>query len=1098
MLKKILIANRGEISIRIARAAADLGIGSAAVYPSDDSKSLHVLSADEALVLPGKGASAYLDIEQIILLARSSGCDAVHPGYGFLSENPSFARRCAEEGLMFIGPRPDILELFGNKAEARALAKRCGVPLLPGTLGATTLEEARDFFTSRGKDSAIMIKAISGGGGRGIRPVYKLAELEKAFKLCHAEAKASFGAGDVYVEQLIPKARHIEVQVIGDGKDVVHLGERECTLQRHNQKLIEVTPCPVLSPKLRDKITSAALKMAKESHYLSLGTFEFLVDSPASDDAVYAFMEVNPRLQVEHTVTEEITGVDLVRSQIEIAGGKSLLDIGLTKNATHPKHYAIQMRINMETIDEKGNAVPRGGTIKVYEVPSGPGIRVDGYGYSGYTTSPLYDSLLAKLIVNSRSARFEDAIERAKRALSEFRICGIETNIPFLLTLLNRPEVQRDEIYTRFVEDNSAALSHAARDQKKRFIDAGLAPAIDQTGEKAIEAPSGTVAINSPMQGVVVSIEAGEGDEVAVGQTLIILEAMKMQHVISSDRSGYLRSICVSPGDVIKPGDLLAFIEEAEISSVEKAARDKIDLDAIRADLADVIKRHAYTLDANRPEAVERRHNKNQRTARENIEDLCDPGSFIEYGALAVAAQRGRRSIDDLMQKTPADGIITGMGTVNGSLFPPEKSRCMVMAYDYMVLAGTQGHFTHKKKDRILSLANEWKMPTVLFAEGGGGRPGDTDALTVGGLDLTTFNRFAALSGKAPLVGIVQGYCFAGNAALLGCCDVIIATRSSSIGMGGPSMIEGGGLGVVKPEDIGPIDVQTRNGVVDIAVEDEAEAVSIAKNYLAYFQGTLPKWESADQRMLRWLIPENRLRVYDIRAVIDTLADTGSVLELRKQFAPGMITALIRIEGIPFGLIANNPAHLGGAIEAEDADKAAHFMQLCSIHHLPVVSLCDTPGFMVGPEVERRAHVRHACRMFLAGSKLTMPLFTIVLRKGYGLGAIAMSAGSYHDSFFTAAWPTGEFGGMGLEGAVKHATRKELAAIKDPEEREKTYKFFLDYAYLMGKALNTASYLEIDAVIDPADTRRWVLRGLKSSSAEVLNIEKHTYYLDAW
>lgn len=1097
MLKKILIANRGEIAIRISRAAADLNIRTVSVYSEDDLNSAHVPAADESRPLKGCGASAFLDIEQIIALAKSSGCDAVHPGYGFLSENPAFSQRCGEEGLIFIGPRPDILELFGNKAKARALAKRCRVPLLPGTMGPTTLEEAREFFRSLGEDAAVMVKSIAGGGGRGIRAVYEEKRLENAFKVCQAEAKASFGVSDVYVEQLIPRARHIEVQVIGDGREMVSLGERECTLQRRNQKLIEVSPCPVISRKLRARLMQGAVKMAKESSFLSLGTFEFLVEAGASDDGLYAFMEVNPRLQVEHTVTEEVTGVDLVRSQIEIASGKSLADIGLVKSATHPNHYAIQMRINMETIDDKGNAVPESGTITVYEPPSGPGIRVDGYGYSGYTPSQSFDSLLAKLVVISRSDEFADAVARARRALGEFRIQGIKTNIPLLLNLLSRPEVEKDDIYTKFVEDNAAALTAAPIMIKPRFFIADDLQAQKQDKASSREAPPGTLPVIAPMQGVVVSVEVKESEAIKAGRAVVILEAMKMQHIIYSDRSGYIRRIFVQPGDVINKGDVLLLLEEAEISADEKSAHIKINLDAIRPDLEAVIQRHAYTLDANRPEAVDKRHKSGQRTARENVNDLLDPGSFIEYGALAVAAQRSRRPLEDLIKKTPTDAIITGIGTVNAPIFGEEKSRCMVMAYDYTVLAGTQGHFTHKKMDRILRIANEWELPTVLFAEGGGGRPSDFDAQVIAGGDLTTFNRFAALSGKAPLVGIVEGMCFAGNAALLGCCDVIIATKHSSVGMGGPVMIEGGGLGVVDPWDIGPFEVQVRNGVIDIPVENEAEAVVMAKQYLAYFQGKLPEWQCTDQRQLRWLVPENRLRVYDMRAIIYSLADTGSVLELRKEFSPGMITVLVRIEGIPFGLIANDPVYMSGAIEAEDADKAAHFMQLCSVHRLPIISLVDTPGFMVGTAVEKRAHVRHACRMFLAGAKLNAPLFAVVVRKGYGLGGIAMTAGSYHDAFFTTSWPTGEFGGMGLEGAVKHAMRKELEAIKDPSERDKFYKYCVEMAYAMGKATNVASYMEIDSVIDPAETRRWILRGLKSASWNIIK-QRNFNFSDAW
>ncbi|MCP4717271.1 MAG: carbamoyl-phosphate synthase large subunit, partial [Deltaproteobacteria bacterium] len=397
------------------------------------------------------------------------------------------------------------------------------------------------------------------------------------------------------------------------------------------------------------------------------------------------------------------------------------------------------------------------------------------------------------------------------------------------------------------------------------------------------------------------------------------------------------------------------------------------------------------------------------------------------------------------------------------------------------VLAGTQGMNSHKKLDRVIEVAGELKLPVVLFAEGAGGRPGDMDADIVAGLDLLSFTRFAALSGKAPLIGILEGPCFAGNACLLGFCDVIIATEHANLGMGGPAMIEGGGLGIVSVEEIGPIDVQTKNGVVDVAVANEAEAVSVAKKYLSYFQGALPEWDAADQRKLRFLIPENRLRVYDIRNVINTLADQDSVLELKPRFGPGIITALIRIEGRPFGLIANDPAFESGAIEPEGADKASRFMQLCNVHGLPILSLCDTPGFMVGPEVEERAHVRHCCQMFIQGANLKVPFFGVVLRKGYGLGAQSMLCGSFHKPLFTISWPTGEFGGMGLEAGVRLALKKELAAIENLDEREKTYQMFVDGAYKMGKATNVAAHLEIDAVIDPAETRRWIISGLDAT-----------------
>ncbi len=521
--------------------------------------------------------------------------------------------------------------------------------------------------------------------------------------------------------------------------------------------------------------------------------------------------------------------------------------------------------------------------------------------------------------------------------------------------------------------------------------------------------------------------------------------------------------------------------------------------DAIRPELAEVIERHSFGLDENRPEAVAKRHQKGQRTVRENLNDLLEGSDIIEYGALTIAAQRQRRSLDDLIRKTPADGLITGIGEVNRGLVATDRTRCMIMAYDYMVLAGTQGFFNHKKMDRMLRLTHEERLPLVFFAEGGGGRPGDVDAggVVVAGLDLSTFASFARLSGRVPVLGLVSGPCFAGNAALLGCCDVIIATKNSNIGMGGPVMIEGGGLGVFKPEEVGPIDVQSPNGVVDIEVADDAEMVAAARKYLSYFQGPASKWDCPDQMKLRDLIPANRRRVYDIRKVIRSLADTDSFLELRPRFGLSMVTGFIRIEGKPFGVFGNDCRYMAGSIEAEGADKVARLQQICNAHGVPILSLCDTPGFMVGPEIEKRAQVRHVCRMFVIGSHLTVPYFTVVLRRGYGLGAMAMAKGGFHESFFTAAWPTAEFGAMGLEGAVKAGFKKELEAIQNPEEREALYNQLVAQLYDRGKAINMAAYLEIDAVIDPADTRRWIMRGLDSVPRDRGPEPEHNY-VDPW
>ena len=1144
-MRCLLVANRGEIAVRILHAAAELGIRTVAVFSEDDARSLHARRADEAHPLPGAGAAAYLDIEGILAVARACGCDAIHPGYGFLAENAAFARRAAAAGITFVGPSPETLELFGDKTQARALAERCGVPALAGTAGAVTVEQASAFLASLGSGGAMMLKAVAGGGGRGMRVVRQAEEVAEAHARCRSEALQAFGNGDVYVEQLMPRARHIEVQVVGDGSGAVaHLGERECSIQRRHQKLVEIAPCPSLSAGLRARLTADAVRMAGAVRYQNAGTFEFLVEAGGmGEDAAYAFIEANPRLQVEHTVTEEVLGIDLVRMQLQLAAGAALAELGLGQAGAAgaetlvPRGFAVQVRVNTETMGADGVARPSSGTLVAFEVPSGHGVRTDTCGYVGYQTNPGFDSLLAKLIGHSTSPRFADAVARTARALGELAVEGVRTNISFLARVLRHPDFVANRIDTRFVEEHIAELvapdeaaeQATAPDLAARAalagarIDAtdplavlaygksggaGLGPAgpspADEAGALlgplAYEAATleNVVVTRAPMQGTIVSVDVREGQAVRQGDPLLVMNAMKMEHVVDAPASGVIGRLAVAAGDTVPAGHGLVLIEVCDVPASEAEAAAQLDLDQVRGDLAEVQQRLAITLDAARPDAVARRRRTGQRTARENVADLCDPGSFVEYGGLAIAAQRQRRPLEDLIARTPADGLVAGIGSVNGRLFDETRARCAVLAYDYTVLAGTQGFLNHRKKDRMFALAERLRIPVVLFTEGGGGRPGDTDAPGVAGLDCMAFHLFGRLSGLVPLVGVNSGRCFAGNAALLGCCDVVIATEGSTIGMGGPAMIEGGGLGVFRPEEVGPMRVQVPNGVVDVAVADEAEAVCVARQYLSYFQGPVADWECADQRLLRGIIPENRLRVYDVRSVLETLADTGSVLELRRHFGPGMVTAFVRIEGRPLGVIANNPRHLSGAIDSAGADKAARFMQLCDAFDIPLLFLCDTPGIMVGPEVESTALVRHCCRMFVVGASLSVPFLTIVLRKSYGLGAQAMGGGSHKAPLCTVAWPTGEFGGMGLEGAVKLGFRKEIEAVADPVERNKLFQHMVARAYEHGKALNTATHFEIDGVIDPAESRQWVGRLLRASPPPEPRTRKKRPCVDTW
>ena len=612
--------------------------------------------------------------------------------------------------------------------------------------------------------------------------------------------------------------------------------------------------------------------------------------------------------------------------------------------------------------------------------------------------------------------------------------------------------------------------------------------------------------LRSPLQAHIVQLLVQPGQAVQAGQLLLVLEAMKMEHEVCAPSAGTVHELFCAAGDTVQAGEVLALLALAQaqspaaaLTSIKAAPsipaamsaassppitakHDKPDEGApARPDLARVQARHVFTLDASRPEAMAKRHALGLRSARENIADLIDAGSFSEYGALAVAAQSKRRSAEDLMRNTPADGMVCGTASVDGQ-------PCVVMAYDATVLAGTQGMRNHQKTDRMLGIALEHRLPVVLFAEGGGGRPGDVDMPILAGLHVATFASFARLNGQVPVIGITTGRCFAGNAALLGCCDLIIATEASNIGMGGPAMVEGGGLGVYPPEAIGPSAVQHANGVIDILVADEAQAVSAAKQYLGFFNPgrTLHRWQAPDALRLRDVVPENRLRVYDSRAAIEGIADAGSVLMLRTGFGLGIHTALLCIEGKALGCLANNPQHLGGAIDADAADKAARFMQLCNAHGLPLLSLVDTPGFMVGPQVETRAQVRHVSRMFVAAAHLRVPFMSVVLRKGYGLGAMAMTAGGFHAPLCTIAWPSGEFGAMGLEGAVRLGFKKELEAQPEGAQREALFAQLLAQHVDKGSAMNMAASLEIDAVIDPAQTRAWLSRALAAGHTRPL------------
>jgi len=1091
-MRKLLVANRGEIAVRIIASAALEGISTVAVYTQDDSSCAHVARADEAIALPGTGAAGYLDIDAVIAAAVTAGADAIHPGYGFLAESADLANKCAERVLVFAGPPPQALVAFGDKSRARALAAELGIPVPHGTDGPATLDEVQRLLDGLGPGGAVMVKAVAGGGGRGIAPVRDADGLAAAYDRCAAEARAAFGSAGLYAEELIEGARHVEVQVAADAAGtVLALGDRDCSVQRRRQKLVEIAPAPWLDDDVRARLHAAATALIGAVPYCGLATVEFLVRG-----SEITFLEVNPRIQVEHTVTEEVTGLDLVALALRLADGAplskaglsaagfaetGLAEAGLAAAVPPSRGFAVQARLNAETVLADGTVLAGTGRLDRFLPPGGRGVRVDTHGYPGYQVTPRYDSLLAKVITSG--ATLDEALARLRRALGEFDVQGAPVNRDLLLAIAASPALREGRIDTGYLDAHLASLTGSAAAASP---DAGESAAeAVRGGSQGAGAPPGRaaagtlpgyagqgVALRAAMQGVVVDVLVEAGEEVIAGAEIIVFEAMKMHHVVVAGRPCVIRAVTVAVGDLVEAGQPVAYAEpsSAEGGAAQDAA--SADPDHIRADLRETIDRHRYTLDEARPQVAERRHAQGRRTARENIADLVDDGSFVEYGALTVAAQRSTRPLQDLIERTPADGVVLGTATADG--IP-----VAVMSYDYTVLAGTQGRMNHAKTDRFLRLAERNSLPVIVFGEGGGGRGVDSDGPATSGLDCQTFWHMSRLVGKVPLIGVVSGYCFAGNAALIGACDVIIATSGSSLGMGGPAMIEGGGLGVYAPQDVGPMDVQTANGVVDILVEDERAAVAAAKAALSLLSAKWIPGTAADQRVQRHLVPENRLRAYDVRPVIDTLLDEGSGLELSRDYGRGMLTVVGRIDGRPVGVLANNPLHLGGAIDAEGADKATRFLRLCDARGLPVVSLCDTPGFMVGPDSERQGTVRRFGAMFAAAAALSAPQVTVVLRKGYGLGAMAMAGGYLRASVLTVAWPTGEFGGMGLEGMVRLGHRRELDAIADPAERERRFAERVAQLYERGKALNAASLFEIDDVIDPADTRFVIAAALR-------------------
>ncbi|GGV10962.1 pyruvate carboxylase [Actinomadura cremea] len=1077
-----MVANRGEIAVRIARAAAQLGVRSVAVHPRDDAGSLHTRIADGAHELPGEGAAAYLDVARLVAAARETGCDAVHPGYGFLSENAGFARRCAEEGLTFIGPRPELLELFGDKARARELAVRLGVPVVPGTRAATTLAEARAFADEHGP---VMLKALAGGGGRGMRAVIEPEELDEAFERCRSEAQQAFGNGGLYVERLLTSARHVEVQIAGDGTTVRHLGDRDCSVQRRHQKLVEIAPSPGLHEDVRARLLDAATRMAEDVGYEGLGTFEFLL---RADD--FWFIEANPRLQVEHTVTEEVTGVDLVQAQIRLADGASLQDVGLER-APAPEGFAVQVRVNLETLDDGGAPRPRAGTLSAFVPPTGPGVRVDTYGYPGYRTSPRYDSLIAKVI--ARGATFEAALGRAYGALGEFHLEGVPTSIPLLQSILRHPDVAEGNWTTTFVVDHLAELIEG--DHRRLYFEErpseetpstatpqappsgqATAPEAPETPEtpaapetptapKPPQPPEGTDAVVAPMQGTVVTLEASEGDRVAPGARLMVLEAMKMEHVVRAGSGGIVRKVVPAKGDLVDEGAPLFFVEPADVTG---AAAERETADAgWAAEVEEIHRRREFAHRMGGPEKVARQHASGRLTVRERVELLVDPGSFAEIGSLTGFAEHdGDGRLTSLL---PAN-FVAGTARIDGR-------KVVLGADDFTVRGGSGDAAIHAKQVYSEEYAREMRLPVVRLLDGASGGGSVKMAQEAGFTYVPVNPAWDAVVDNMSLVPVVAA-CL-GPTVGLGAARLVMSHLSVMVeGIGqlftaGPPVVRGGTGEDLTKEELGGAGIHRNNGAIERFVHTEEAAFDVIRRFLSYLPGSVfelppvsPGSDPADRRAddLLTAVPRNPRAPYRIDPILDAVFDAGSVFRYA-EYGGATVTALARLDGRPVGVIAADPFK-GATMSVEGAQAVTRLVDLCETFHLPIVSLTDQAGMTIGSSAERRATIRHGARAIAAVYQARVPQAELILRRVYGVGGAGIV--NRHRPGRSWAWPSGDWGSLPVQGGVEAAFRAHLQNAEDPERELERLRAQLA---AITSPFRTAERFGLQDLVDPRDSR---------------------------
>ncbi len=1112
MFKRVLIANRGEIAIRIAKAAAALGIESVSVYAPVDASSLHtrLTTQSRQLAATADAVRAYLDIDALIAVANEAGCDCIHPGYGFLSENGRFAQRCADAGIAFVGPSPASLELFGDKVRARDLARSLGIPIVPGSTRALrSADEAARFAREVGYP--VMLKASAGGGGRGMRAVANAGEMSEAYARCRSEAEAAFGDGALLVEKLIERPRHVEVQVLADSRgNVVHLHERDCSVQLRNQKVVEIAPAPNLSDALRKRITTDAMRLVKAAEYVNAGTIEFLVVPELSE---YWFIECNPRIQVEHTVTEQVTGIDLVEAQFRIAAGATLADIGIADQHAigAPRGFAVQARVVATGV----------GTLAAYREPSGIGVRVDASGYMGYAPPSQFDALLAKVIGSSNSSgTLTSALERTSRALAELHIAGLPTNVAQLQAILRHAAVRAGDARTTLLVEDAATLKDGVattNDQMMALLEQHVGsntarpsarPHTPTTPSLTVE--HGHIGVECPMAGSVIEVRVKQGQSVVRGDVLMIVTAMKMETEVQAPCHGVVDAVQqLAPGDAVVEGQVLATIAPSTADgSVVAHGRDTWApvLEEVRTLQGFA---HLRLEPGSTEPGVVRQRDRGKLTCRERIALLLDDDSFREVGSVT-----GFASYDDegrIAAFTPANHV-GGWGTVEGRT-------TIVCADDFTSRGGHADGAIGAKSLYLDRLSMEMRVPSVRLLDGssGGGsvaamvpqqtKEGESTAQESSGAITAGRPRVAGGGGSflpghlgssdyaaqlctVPVVNVLLGSVVGIGAAkaVLGHFSVMVRDIAQLFVAGPPVVAHAMGYDVTK-EDLGDWRIHCRNGAVDNLAETESQAMAMTRRFLSYLPPSvyeappvLPPSarDPADRRDedLFTLVPRKRTSTFDVRTAIGLMADTNSFFELGKLWGSDQVTGFVRFNGYPMGVITSDSRHVnGGALTADGCDKLKRHIDLCDVFHLPLLNLVDNPGFAVGIEHEIAGTIRKGGEWMVAFAQASIPIFTVIMRRSFGVAGNNYATPRSRPSM-RVVWPSADVGGIPPEGGIEAAYKRQLAESNDP--RALRDELMARIESVRGP-VGPLSRFQMEEMIDPRDTRRLVCEWLETA-----------------